>query len=251
MLDLIRTVGLLVSLEMAEVAGELHLDERRAAALPRPGDRLAGGLVDGEEVEAVDDHAGHAESGRAVGNVVAGHRPGAGRALGVPVVLGDEDRWQVPHAGQVHRLERGALVAAAVAEERNADPAGALDLGGKRGPADQRRAAADDAVGAEHALGQVGDVHRAALAVAASGPAAVDLGHHLADIDALGDAVPMTAEASSPAYRCTNPGISPVANSRCTRSSNSRIARMVRYASSNCSRVRDFRSSVSVIVSSS
>src|SRR5919202_5338551 len=43
--------------------------------------------------------------------------------------------------------------------------------------------------------------------------------------------------ASSPAYRWTKPGISPVANSRCRRSSNSRIVRMVRYASSTCSRV--------------
>src|SRR5215467_3720790 len=59
-----------------------------------------------------------------------------------------------------------------------------------------------------------------------------------------------TAEASSPAYRCTNPGISPVANSACTRSSNSRIARIIRYASSSCSRVRAFRSAVSVMCSS-
>src|SRR5207253_9506292 len=38
------------------------------------------------------------------------------------------------------------------------------------------------------------------------------------------------AEASSPAYRCTNPGMSPLANSVCTRSSNSRIVRIVLYA---------------------
>ena len=36
------------------------------------------------------------------------------------------------------------------------------------------------------------------------------------------------AAASSPAYRCTKPGRSPVANSTCTRSSNSRIVFMVR-----------------------
>src|SRR5229473_1136796 len=192
-LDLAGPVGLLVALEVAEVAGELHLDERRAAAVAGAGDRLAGRLVHREEVEAVDDGARHAEPGRAVGDVVAGYRPGAGRGLGVAVVLGHEDGRQVPHRGQVHRLERRALVAAAVAEERDADPAGALDLGGQRRPADQRRAAADDAVGAEHALGQVGDVHRAALTVAAAGLAAVDLGHHLADVDAPGDAVAVAA----------------------------------------------------------
>src|SRR5205085_11875790 len=86
-----------------------------------------------------------------------------------------------------------ALCAGPVAEERHAHPAGALELGGQGRPADQRRAAADDAVGAEHALGQVGDVHGTALAVAAARLAAVDLGHHLADLHALGDAVAVAA----------------------------------------------------------
>src|SRR3989442_1314995 len=48
-LDLAGPVGLLVALEVPEVAGELHLDERRPAALPGPGDRLAGRLVYREE----------------------------------------------------------------------------------------------------------------------------------------------------------------------------------------------------------
>src|SRR5437773_2399521 len=186
-------VGLLIALEVPVVAGELHLDERRPAALPGPGDRLAGRLVHREEVEPVHDDTRHAEPGRPVGDVVAGHRPGAGRALGVAVVLGHEDGRQVPDRGQVHRLQRGALVATAVAEERDADAALALELGGQRRPADQRRAAADDPVGAEHALGQVSDVHGAALAVAAAGLAAVDLGHHLADVHAPGDAVAVPA----------------------------------------------------------
>src|SRR6516162_2545397 len=59
-----------------------------------------------------------------------------------------------------------------------------------------------------------------------------------------------TAEASSPAYRWTNPGISPVANSACTRSSNSRMVRIIRYTSSRRSRVRAFRSTVSVMCTS-
>src|SRR5213083_517054 len=61
-----------------------------------------------------------------------------GRALGVAIVLGHEDGRQVPHRGQVHRFQRGALVAAAVAEERDADAAVAFELGGQRRPADQR-----------------------------------------------------------------------------------------------------------------
>jgi len=39
-------------------------------------------------------------------------------------------------------------------------------LAASGGAADQRRPAADDAIGAQHALGEVGDVHRAALAAA-------------------------------------------------------------------------------------
>src|SRR3954470_13283024 len=45
------------------------------------------------------------------------------------------------------------------------------------------------------------------------------------------------AMASSPAYRCTKPGISPVANSVCRRSSKSRMVRITRYASSSWSLV--------------
>src|SRR5258707_2420795 len=65
-LDLAGAVGLLVALEVAEVTGELHLKERRAAAVTGAGYRLARRLVDGEEVEAVDDDPRHAESGRAI-----------------------------------------------------------------------------------------------------------------------------------------------------------------------------------------
>src|SRR5690606_24416196 len=99
----------------------------------------------------------------------------------------------VPHRREVERLQRGALVAGAVTEEGDPDPAGALHLGGQRGAADQRRPTADDAVGAQHALAEVGDVHRAAFAAARPGAPAVDLGHHLPDVDAFGDAVPVAA----------------------------------------------------------
>ena len=46
--------------------------------------------------------------------------------------------------------------------------------------------------------------------------------------NAGGEGSPGEADASSPAYRCTNPGMSPPANSSCTRSSNSRIVRITR-----------------------
>ena len=178
-LDLVGpAVGLLVALEVAEVAADLALDQRRPAAGAGARDRLAGGLVDGEEVEAVDDHAGHAEAVGALGDVDAGLVERARGGLGVAVVLDHEDARQVPGAREVERLEERALVGAAVAGEGDATCVGALDLGRQADAADERRAAADDAVGAEHALVEVGDVHRAALAVADAGLLAVDLGHH-------------------------------------------------------------------------
>jgi hypothetical protein len=149
--------------------------------------------VDGEEVEAVHRHAGHAEAGGAVGDVVAGHRPVRGGSLGIAVVLGDEDARQVPYRGQVHRLEHRALVGAAVAEEGHRHAPAALELGSQRGTGGERRAGTDDTVGAEHALLQVGDVHGAALALADAGLLAIDLGHHPVYVHTLGDAVAMAA----------------------------------------------------------
>ncbi len=66
-------------------------------------------------------------------------------------------------------------------------------LGGQRGTADQRGPAAHDAVGAHHAVAEVGDVHRAALAAAEAILPAEDLVHHAAHIAALGDAVAVPA----------------------------------------------------------
>ena len=62
-----------------------------------------------------------------------------------------------------------------------------------RGAARDRNAAGDHAVGAEHADGEIGDVHRAALAAAIAGGAAVELRHHARGIGALGDRVAVAA----------------------------------------------------------
>ena len=66
-------------------------------------------------------------------------------------------------------------------------------LGGQRRADHQRRAAADDAVGAEHALVEIGDVHRAALAAAQPGLLGEQLLHHPGRVAALGDAVAVPA----------------------------------------------------------
>ncbi|MNG96643.1 hypothetical protein D3C79_557190 [compost metagenome] len=178
---------------MAVVTAELDLDQRR----PLPGagalDGSAGGLVYGKEVKAVDGDPWHAEAGSAVGNVVAGYGPVGGSGLGVAVVLGHEDAGQVHDRRHVHGLEHGALVGCPIAEEGYRHVIAALELGRQRRPGHQWCAGADDTVGTEHALLQVGNVHRAAFTTAHAGLLAVDLGHHAVYVHAFGDAVAMAA----------------------------------------------------------
>ena len=62
-----------------------------------------------------------------------------------------------------------------------------------RGADRDRDAAGDDAVGAEHADREVGDVHRAALALAVAVDPSEQLGHHAADVAAFRDAMAVAA----------------------------------------------------------
>src|SRR5439155_742350 len=84
-------------------------------------------------------------------------------------------------------------VRSAIAEERDRDPALALHLRGEPGAGDDRDPAGDDTVGAEHADAEIGDVHRAALALAVAGLPTVELGHHAVEVGTLGDAMAVAA----------------------------------------------------------
>jgi hypothetical protein len=66
-------------------------------------------------------------------------------------------------------------------------------LGGQGGAQNERRPAADDAVGAEHAPAEIGDVHRAALAAAQPTRLAEQFEHHPAHVAAFGDRVAVPA----------------------------------------------------------
>jgi hypothetical protein len=85
------------------------------------------------------------------------------------------------------------LARPAVSSERDGHPFCAAHLGRERGAADQRRAAADDAVGPKHTFVEVGYMHRTALAAAQAFFLAEDFEHHPLHVAALGDAVPVTA----------------------------------------------------------
>jgi hypothetical protein len=90
-------------------------------------------------------------------------------------------------------LVERSLVGGAVPEEGNRDPAGLSDLGRKRGADRQRNSCADDAVGAEHSLADVGDVHRAAFTPANACALAEDLRHHRVQVHSLGDRMAVAA----------------------------------------------------------
>ena len=186
-------VDLGVALEMAVEAGDPGDHGRRALARPRALDGLARGLLHGEEVRAVHLHRRHAEAGRPAGDVLGADRVVDAGALAVTVVLDHEDAWQLQHHGHVHGLEGGALVGAAVAGEADRHPVGAARLGAQCRPDGQRRVAADDGVGAQHALVQIGDVHGPALAAAQAPGLGEDLQHHALYVAALGDAVAVAA----------------------------------------------------------
>ena len=189
----LAAVGLRIALEMTEEADHLAFQQRGSAAFAGPLDDLARRFVDGEEIRAVDRHTRQAEARGAVDIAVHRHGPVAGGGFGIAVVLHHEDHRQIPDGREIEAFQEHALVGGAVTDEADSHPPVAAELGGKRGAAGEGRPGAQDAIGAHHALGEIGDMHGAALAAAGPGGAAVDLGHHLAHIDALGDAMAMAA----------------------------------------------------------
>jgi hypothetical protein len=86
-----------------------------------------------------------------------------------------------------------ALDQAAIAEEADDHLAALAQADGGAGAGGDADAAADDAVGAEDAGVEVGDVHGAALALAVAGGLAKQLRHHQVEAAALGDAVAVAA----------------------------------------------------------
>ena len=178
------------------------MHELRPAALSHAVHRLLGAAIDGKEIMTVHPLSGDAEALGPAHGIVAADRPLARRGFGVTVVLEHEEDRQLVDGREVHRLERRALVERAIAEECYGDTAGLALLRGERGAARERRPSTDNAVGAQHALADVGDVHRAALAFAQAALAAEDLLHHAIDIAALADAVTMPAMGAGDVVGC-------------------------------------------------
>ena len=88
----------------------------------------------------------------------------------------------------------GAAVGGTVAEEHHGDLIVLQDhLVGESRTGGQVVAAAHDAVGAQHAHGEISDVHGTAAALAQAFLLAVNLSHHTLDIGTLGHAVAVAA----------------------------------------------------------
>ena len=104
-------------------------------------------------------------------------------------MLADEDEREAPQRAHVERLHEHTLVGGPVAEEGDDDTAVAVELRAESSACRDRKAAADDPVRAENALGEIRDVHRPAHALADAGSFAPDLGHHRPRITALGEEV--------------------------------------------------------------
>ena len=111
-----------VALVMADGAVGLGLDQRRPFAAPRPLDRLPRRLPHGEDVVAVDRHAGDAVGGGARGDLRVERHGRERRRRGVEVVLADEHGRGAPDACEVERLVEGRVVGGAVAEEGDRHP---------------------------------------------------------------------------------------------------------------------------------
>src|SRR5689334_20448765 len=152
------------------VAGMVAV-EPAGVDLDRTGALTGAGALDGfarrfmyfEEIVAADLDGGQPKASRPSGDIAAADRVLERRAFAVLVVLEDENRREFQYHRHVHRLEGGALVRAAIAGERLRDGIAVEGLGGQRGADDERRPAADNAVGAEHPAVELGDMHRASL----------------------------------------------------------------------------------------
>src|SRR5829696_6791673 len=114
---------------MGVEAVDLCFHQRRAVAAPGAVGRLFDGLVDREQIGAVDNDAGKTVTGRAVGHVVDRHLQILRHRDGVAVVLAEENDRQLVDTGEVARLVEIALGAATLAEADSGDLSGLAQLG--------------------------------------------------------------------------------------------------------------------------
>ncbi|MCY1363930.1 hypothetical protein D9M69_507130 [compost metagenome] len=182
-------VVLRVAFEVPEVTNGGAVDGRRATAIARQLKGLAHGLIHREEVEAICLPHRDAEAFDTFDDVIATDAVGGAGVFAVAVVFEHENLRHLEDDSHVHGLEHSALVGSAVTGKGSGYVSLPSVLAGNGRTDRDGLASTYHAIGAEHALGDIGDVHRAALAAIEAVPAAVDFFHHAFDIAALGDAM--------------------------------------------------------------
>jgi hypothetical protein len=137
---------------VAHVAEGLGLDQDGALAFPALLHRIAHHFIDGERIVAVNLVAFDTDGEAALVEIGLARRfldAGGHRIL---VVLDHQHIGEVPDGREVEGFKEGAVVGTAIGREGDGDGVIALDLVGQRRTDAQRRAGADNAVGAEVAL---------------------------------------------------------------------------------------------------
>src|SRR6188474_366318 len=177
---------------MAVIPVRLELEERRPLASARPFDVLRRNGVNVAHVLPVDRLVGHAER-RGAGADVSSCRLGKVRVLVVAVVLAREDHRQLPELREIELLVQKTLPECAFAEEADRHAILLQILRRIRGSGGDAGAAAHDRVRAKISRGRVGDVHRAALALAVARFLAEQLRKHQIRRRALCQAVAVAA----------------------------------------------------------
>ncbi len=175
---------------MAVVTIAHRLDRRWTAAFPAAGDCPRAGIVHRKKITTVHHLSGHAIGTCALRNASVGLR--ALGEFGVTIVLVHKDHRQLQHHGQIQCLGNRALIRRTITDERHRNRTVTQCLGGERSSRCNRWATPNDGVGAQHALGHIGDVHRPTLTIAQPVLFAGKLQQHRLDFTALGDAVAMT-----------------------------------------------------------
>ena len=128
--------------------------------------------------------------------LASGHRLGrCGRRN--PVVLAYEQHRQTVHLRPVQTLQKRAAIGRAIAKKTGDDVRLPAQLQGMRGAGCNRNAGSDNAVGAQHADREIGNVHGAALALVVAAGAPEQLAHHGGSHGTFGQRVAMSAVGRS------------------------------------------------------
>jgi hypothetical protein len=177
---------------MAVVAVGVQLEERRTLAATRALDIPGRRRVHRAHVLTVD-HFTRDPKARGRSMISPGGGLGVVRVLVVHVVLARVDDRQLPQLRHVHLFVEHTLAKRALAEEADRHAIVLQILRRERGAGSDAGTAANDRIGAKVAGLRIGDVHRAALALAVARLLAQELGEHQMRLRALGETVPVAA----------------------------------------------------------